>query len=75
LLLLSINTNFVVVEPASIPTKQSPLYVSKSKVSTFALSCLSLNSLYSTSFLNNGSIGFVVVSLDIFKNSIFLFNC
>jgi hypothetical protein len=41
----SIKTNLVVVDPASIPTKQFPENVFKSFSGTVVLSCLSLNSL------------------------------
>ena len=51
---LSIKTSFVVVEPASIPKKQSPSYVLNSFLETLSLSCLSLNCLYSSSVVNKG---------------------
>jgi len=41
---------------------------------TFATLCLFLNSSYSLSSLNNGAKGFVVLSLEIFKFSIFCSN-
>ena len=52
---LSIKTSFVVVEPASIPIKASPLYVFKSFLSTLSLLCLSLNS--SKSFFDSNKAG------------------
>ena len=42
---LFINTSFVVVEPASIPTKQSPLNSDRLCLGTLFLSCRFINSL------------------------------
>ena len=71
---ISINASFVVVEPASIPIKQSPSKSFSSRFFTVAFSCLCTNSLYSVSFSNNGSSGLVVVSCEFFKFSIFWVN-
>jgi len=71
---LSVTTNFDVVEPASIPIKQSPLCSDKGFFSTLSFSCLALNSSYSTFVLNNGCNGCVVVSCDCLNTCILLFN-
>ena len=71
---LSVNTNFDVVEPASIPTKQSPLCSDNGFFGTCAFACLFLNSSYSTFVVNSGFKGSVVVSFDTFNTCILLFN-
>ena len=58
----SVTTNLVVVEPASIPIKQSPLKFAKSPLGTLSLLCLDLNSSYSESVTKSGLIGLDVLS-------------
>ena len=69
-----ITTNFVVVEPASIPKKQFPLNVLKSALLTLSFSWRFLNSSYSASIEKSGFNGLEVSSWDDFKTSILLFS-
>ena len=71
---LSVNTIFDVVEPASIPTKQSPLCSDNVFFGTCAFACLFLNSSYSTFVVNRGFSGSVVVSFDTLNTCILLFS-
>lgn len=71
---LSIKAIFDVVEPASIPRKQSPLCSARGFFSTLSFSCLCLNSSYSIFVLNSGSNGLDAVSFESFKTCTFPFN-
>ena len=71
---LSISASFVVVDPASIPIKQSPEKSFKDFLLTFDVECLCLKASYSASIEKSGGKGFVVVSCEFFKTMILLFN-
>ena len=64
---MSITANFVVVEPASIPIKQSPSKFLSSRFFTVAFWCLLSKFLYSSSFSKRGSKGWVVLSCELRK--------